>query len=505
MVAPLSPAVDWARLALDAPDGLALVDSAGRFVQVNQAAARLCGRTEADLAGMRSPFALAQAGGAEPAGLLDDGSTEQVTTWSPAPGLRREFAYREQRVAGEPELTMIAFRDVTDERHRQRRVAAIARTAAKLATEGSLIDTLDALAAEVVKADALAGAQILTLEEASHDLRVMGTAGFAHRTDFFDRLMQVERRGGTLRMREALRDARPVVVPNRWTSIRDDPAWQPLRDYHARPEWDSFASVPLMIRGRAAGVLNAFFTPAQAVGQRTLEFLIAMAEQAAIAIDYRALLQRERDVARREERQRLARDLHDSIVQQVFSISMQAKSMEVLGSRGELIPAEPARRIADEVGLLSRTVLTDLRAMVHELRPSSAAGQGGLEEALRALVDSTTNRTGLRFSLALGQAPARIQGELAEDVYRILAEAIHNVVKHAGAGRVNVRFSLRGKQLRATVTDDGRGIGATGPGSGYGLKTMRERAQRWGGTVTAGPRRGSGTIVRLAIPLAERS
>src|SRR5690606_3633925 len=123
--------------------------------------------------------------------------------------------------------------------------------------------------------------------------------------------------------------------------------------------------------------------------------------------------------------QRLARDLHDSIVQQVFSISMQAKSMEVLGRRGDAVPSEQVRRIADEVGTLSRTVLADLRAMVHELRPSSAAELDGLEEAIRALVDSTANRTGLRFTLEIGHGLERVRGEQAEDVYRIVAEAIH--------------------------------------------------------------------------------
>ena len=115
------------------------------------------------------------------------------------------------------------------------------------------------------------------------------------------------------------------------------------------------------------------------------------------------LLRRARDGARREERQRLARDLHDSIVQQVFSISMQAKSLEVLAGRGEAVPAEAVARIAGEVGGLSQAALADLRAMVHELRPSALADLGGLEEALRVLAKSTANRTGLTVSVSAGR------------------------------------------------------------------------------------------------------
>jgi signal transduction histidine kinase len=400
--------------------------------------------------------------------------------------------------------------DITDERHRQRRVAALARTAANLASQGSLTAILDALAAEVLQTDALAGVQILTLDGTGGSLRIMGSAGFRHWPDFFDRLMECRERGATLQMLDAFQRAEPVVVANRWAVIQDDPAWEPLREYLGELEWDSFASIPLLTRGRAAGVLNVFFAPGQEVSGRTLEFLAAMADQAAIAVDYASLMQQARDSARREERQRLARDLHDSIVQQVFSIGMQAKSLEVLGQRGDMLPAGPVLQIADEVSTLSRTALADLRAMVHELRPSSSDGLGeGLAEAIRALAESTSHRTGLRFSVSAGQGLEDVTGELAEDVYRIAAEAIHNAVRHAEAGKVIIRLSVRNDKLTATVTDDGKGIGAVtalpGPrdaAAGYGLTTMRERAERWGGNVIVAPGRNSGTVVRLTVPLA---
>lgn len=505
-------AVAWSRLATEAPDGLALVDADGRFVRVNPAGARLCGRAAEDLVGTAAPFPHATDDDGEPVGLFDEASTERVTTWSPAPEVQRELAYRAHRLPGAPCRIAVAFRDVTEERQRQRRVTAIARTAAKLASQGELTGLLDALADEVVQADALAGAQILTLDETGHGLRLMGSAGFPHWPDFLDRLTECRRRGATLVMLDALRRREPVIIVNRWSAIRDDPVWAPIHDYLNQVRWQSFASVPLLTRGQTVGVLNAYFAPGQAVGPRTLEFLAAMAEQAAIAVDYAALMQRERDVARREERQRLARDLHDSIVQQVFSISMQAKSMEVLGGREGEIPAAMVRQSAGEIGSLAHTVLADLRAMVHELRPPSSTELGGLEEAVRALLDSTGNRTGLRFSLAVGRGVERVKGEIAEDVYRIVAEAVHNVVKHAAADTVAIRLVVREDRLRATVTDDGRGIAATGGAPrgreaagadrGYGLRTMRERAERWGGTVTVAPRPSHGTVVRFVVPLA---
>src|SRR4029450_9370932 len=146
------------------------------------------------------------------------------------------------------------------------------------------------------------------------------------------------------------------------------------------------------------GILNAFFAPGQVVGDTELEFLLAMAEQAAMAVDQAALLERERDVARREERQKLARDLHDAVVQHVFSMMMQARSLGVLVQRG--LPPAPDRvaQVADDLSTSAEAVLADLRGMVGELRPAATTA-GGLASALRSLVDTTSARTGVDVSL----------------------------------------------------------------------------------------------------------
>ncbi|MPY57639.1 PAS domain-containing sensor histidine kinase [Streptomyces spongiae] len=525
-----TPLVGWDDVAVVAPDGLAVLDPTGRFARLNPAAVVLFGAAaEADLLGVRAPFALVEATAAGKTGLLEkppesqespelsetsetvDHPDERVALWAPASGPRREFAYRARGLRTDPAFTVVSFRDVTDERHRQRRIAAMAQTSIALASEGSLGSTLDAVAQQIVQADGLAGAQILILDSTGRELRLMGSAGLRHWDAFLDRLLECRDRGARLCMLDTLKERTPIVVPHRWAQIREDPAWEPLHGYLGELNWDSFVSVPLMARGRAEGVLNAYFAPGQEIGGRTLEFLAAMAEQAALAVDYATLLQREREGARRNERQRLARDLHDSIVQQVFSIGMQANAVGVLGARGEAVPAESVRAFAGEVGALSRTVLADLRAMVHELRPPSST-RLGLEDAVSALVRSTENRTGLRFRLLCGQELDTVEAELAEDMYRIAAEAIHNVVKHAEATTVTIRLGVRDHTLTAGVHDDGRGLAASGGGRtagrgwdhGYGLTTMRERAERWGGSMRIRSGAKSGTTVRVVIPLPVR-
>jgi signal transduction histidine kinase len=238
-----------------------------------------------------------------------------------------------------------------------------------------------------------------------------------------------------------------------------------------------------------------------------------MAEQAAMAVDHASLLERERDLARREERQKLARDLHDSVVQQVFSIMMQTKSLGVLVRRGLPPAPETVAKVADELSDTAEDVLGDLRGMVVELRPATTDGQG-LAAALGSLLDTTAARSGLRTELEVDDAAgelAGLDGGLVEDVYRVIAEAVHNSVKHAAADTLRVRLAMgahgRRRRLVAEVTDDGRGLhgaedhDAGVASSGFGMTAMRERAARWGGAVRVQEVPAGGTRVRLTLPV----
>jgi signal transduction histidine kinase len=491
-----------------APDGLAVLDADGRFVEANPVAVRLCGLPPDGVAGIRSPFPLPQD---EPPARQPG---ELTVEWEPAPGVRREFSYVLQEIPGR-DRWVVSFRDVTVPRRQQRRLAAIAKAASSVASKRSLVGTLEALAREVVRTDAIAGVQILTVNSAGDRLHVMGTAGFGRAPDFFDKLMACRALGARLLMLEAFDTRQTVVMESRYEAVMADPAWAPLREDLRHPRWDSFASVPLMARGERLGILNAFYAPGQTVGETELRFLVAMAEQAAMAVDHASLLERERDLARREERQKLARDLHDSVVQQVFSMMMQSKSLGVLVRRGLPPAPETVAQVADELSSTAADVLGDLRGMVVELRPATTVDQS-FAGALRSLLDTTAARSGLHTELHVddpGDELSALDGDLAEDVYRIVAEAVHNCVKHAAADTLRVRLAMtahgRRRRLVAEVADDGRGLRAAGAGdpgggvssSGFGMTGMRERASRWGGTVRVQEAPEGGTTVRLTVPV----
>ncbi|OYO09283.1 histidine kinase [Enemella evansiae] len=387
--------------------------------------------------------------------------------------------------------------------HQQRRLAAVARAAANLAAHGPLDETLNALAAEIVETDALPGVQIFTVDESGHYLRLMGSAGFSRWPDFLERLLACQRRGARLRMLEVLRSGEPVITQHRGGTDLNNPDWAPLHDYLRELNWDSWASMPLLIRGRVAGVLNVFLAPGQGIGRRQREFLLAMADHAAVAVEFAALLDHERATVRQQERVELAHDLHDSVVQQVFSIGLQARSLELL-ARGTTAPApDQVARLAGEVGELARHVLDDLRAMVDERHITGTE----FADALHQLADGITRRFGLRIELDLEPGLGEtISEQVTKDAYLLIAEGLHNVAKHAAASTAVIRVGTTGNLLRITMVDDGRGL--TGhsdtAGGGIGVHSMRERAQRWQGDLTIGPGTVRGTELRAWLRMPPR-
>jgi signal transduction histidine kinase len=403
-----------------------------------------------------------------------------------------------------PSGFVVTFRDVTSQRRQQNRVAAVAATAASVASERSLAVSLGAIAREVAQADGLSGVQILTVgRRKDAGLRVMGSAGFPHSEEFFDLLMLCRERGASLKMLEAFETGKPVVVRNRYTAVLADPAWSPLHDYLRTPPWADFASVPLRANHRIVGVLNAFFNPSQHVTDEVLEFLSTMADQAALAIDYAELLEHQRQAAGRAERQRLARELHDSVVQQVFSIGMQTETLKLLANRGDQPSWGRVTPVAQEMEDITRSVLQDLRGLIAQLHPAPLAANG-LSRALTDLVLATQRRSRVQVTLHCPTTFDKLPEDLAEDVYFVIAEALHNAVKHAAASSVTITVT-RGpqQQLIADVVDDGRGFPVVSEEEGgYGLTSMRERARTWRGELLIGSGDNGGTTVQLLIPAA---
>jgi signal transduction histidine kinase len=227
--------------------------------------------------------------------------------------------------------------------------------------------------------------------------------------------------------------------------------------------------------------------------------LVIMADQLAVALENAALYERAQTVGVLEERQRLARDLHDSVTQLVFSLTLIAQSV---GAAYRRDPVEGERRIARVVEL-SQQSLAEMRALLAELRPAGPV-PNGLVPALQKHFERVESREKLsiEFDAASYAAHAR---DYEEALYRIVQEALNNVIKHARANRVSVHLAQPDGQVKLTIADDGQGFDPSaqpvpGQDSGLGLVGIRERVDHLGGTFSIDSAPGRGTTVAVVLP-----
>jgi signal transduction histidine kinase len=208
-------------------------------------------------------------------------------------------------------------------------------------------------------------------------------------------------------------------------------------------------------------------------------------------------------IHRREERQRLASDLHDSVSQALFSMTLQTRALELaLQQRGEDPNGRPGRMLV-ELKDLTRGALAEMRALIFELRPD-ALHKDGLVIAVRRHADAVAARKGfeVRVQASVDRLPLDERAEL--ELFRIVQEAVHNCVKHAQPRCVEIRFhepTDADRTLVVEVADDGVGFDPDKGHPGHlGLSTMRERTERLGGHFTIDSSPAGSTTVRAVLP-----
>jgi signal transduction histidine kinase len=289
-----------------------------------------------------------------------------------------------------------------------------------------------------------------------------------------------------------LREAKPV----RLLDIRAHPqfGWWPA----AHPELTDFLGMPITDGEEILGEL--FLANKNTPGGFTAddeELLRLLATHAAIALVNARLYERSRELSIVQERNRIARELHDAVTQKLFSLRLTAQAA------ASLVHSDAARAAAElaTVLRLAAEATEELRSILVGLRPPALAGDG-LDLALRKQAEllDRVHDTRVRF---VGEPVPRLTEVREEAAYRIAQEALHNALRHAGAGHVEVRLACQDGAVALEVIDDGRGFDADEAAQSarrLGLASMRERARAAGGKVTVSSRSGGGTTVRLEVP-----
>jgi len=284
--------------------------------------------------------------------------------------------------------------------------------------------------------------------------------------------------------------------PYRTRDIHDDPrfkGWWP----RAHPDMRSFLGVPIVSR---SGVIGAFYLTEKLAAPEFDEddekLIVMLAAHAATTIENARLYERSRELSIVEERNRLARELHDSVSQKLFGLVLSAEAAGTLLDRD---PGE-ARAELDRLRTLAQEVMEELRSLVFELRPPALESEG-LATALRKHVDVLRRVYRREIHLELTGTPRRVP-ELEREVFRVAQEALQNALRHADATRLDVELAANDRRLLLTVRDDGVGFDPQAAGvrsRRLGLTSMEERAEALGGTLSIESRPGEGTTVRLEV------
>jgi len=255
----------------------------------------------------------------------------------------------------------------------------------------------------------------------------------------------------------------------------------------------SAMAAPIIVSGQAFGVFGVAFCTQHSPTLDEQRVVQALAQRAGLAIHNARLFEQAQQVATAEERQRLARELHDAVTQTLFSASLIAEVVPRLWERN---PQEARQRL-EELRRLTRGALAEMRTLLLELRPAALV-ETPFPQLLRQLAEATSSRTSLRIEVRADSDERRLPAEVQIGLYRIAQEALNNTVKHAAASRAELQFRRRGGRANLQIEDDGRGFDETRTPPGHlGLSIMRERARAIGAQLRVESHEGSGTRIHV--------
>lgn len=255
--------------------------------------------------------------------------------------------------------------------------------------------------------------------------------------------------------------------------------------------------IPLFLRGRPIGIINVARSDWEPVPPETAAALLELGQLLCLAVERERLLTSK--PATKAERERIARELHDTLLQGLTGIALQLETADALLGDGEKSRSPLLRALQ-----LTQETMAETRAAIDDLGAVSL-GADSLETVLTRIAAEFEQQTGTSTSIELSLGARRLPSNTETAVVRIVREGLQNVVRHAGATRVQLRGRTARGRLSLILVDDGRGFDAANVAAsfhGYGLASMRRRVQLLGGHFRLRTSPGKGTRVEMSIPVA---
>ena len=294
-------------------------------------------------------------------------------------------------------------------------------------------------------------------------------------------------------LRELLFSGAPVACED----VENDPYTSiELRQYLKSRGTKKFLRIPTLVGGRVKGFIGIRHGERPPYRPEEIELAQALAHQAMLAIQLNEFAEQSRQAAVLEERNRLARDIHDTLAQGFTGVIVQ---LEALEDAIACCRRKEANQHLRSAGELARQSLNEARRSVHALRPQ-ALQRGNFWEALKGIVKNTTAGTALHTTFNLRGKLRNLPQYWQENLLHIGQEALTNSLKYAHPRNFETRLIFNTKELRLELRDDGDGFKVKARRDGFGLAGMRERVQQMGGNLTISSARGKGTKIAVTVP-----
>lgn len=285
-----------------------------------------------------------------------------------------------------------------------------------------------------------------------------------------------------------------------WHEVAKSPALDDTaRDYLSKRGAKALLGIPLILRDQPIGSIVVRFAKLREFGCAEIELAQGLAEQATLAWQLTRLAEQAQKAAVTEERNRLAREIHDTLAQSFAGILIQLRAAKQIMNGDK---PESAAHL-DSAMNLALTGLSEARRSVKGLRPQLLR-DGDIVHALEQLVNQLSGESHMKIHLsATGELPS-LPTDVESNVLRLTQEAITNAIRHSGGSRIDVKLSADSEILKLMIDDDGDGFDphVSTLNRGFGLVSMQERAERIGGDLTILTKPGAGTKLHLLVPVA---
>jgi NarL family two-component system sensor histidine kinase LiaS len=257
---------------------------------------------------------------------------------------------------------------------------------------------------------------------------------------------------------------------------------------------ESFAHFPIVVDGKVVAIFNVAYTRANALTRDSIRLFTALVNRASLSIANMDLFEQTKDLAVMEERNRLARDLHDSAKQKAFAALAQ---LGTVNGMAKSIPQEVSPHVSEAETLIYE-VIQELNFLIQEIYPIGLQ-EKGLETTLREYIFEWENRNEAAVNLTI-QNERELPLDMEQAVYRVIQEALANISRHSKAKRVDISLVYNPDLLQAVIADDGRGFDMNQKPKGMGFRSMRERVGSIRGTIQVQSAPDQGTRLIIQIP-----